>query len=1039
MNRVAKLLALLAGIVPLDVQGQPLEVPETIEFNRDVRPILSENCFFCHGPDKNKREADLRLDTPEGLFGANDRPGTVVPKRPDQSELYARITSDAPEPKMPPVDSGKELSPRDVAVLKKWIEQGAPYEGHWSFQPIKRPVPPEAKGPPPAGFVRNPIDQFILDELQKHGLEPSPEADKVTLIRRLHFDLLGLPPTPEDVDRFVHDDRPEGYEALVDRLLDSPHFGERMAVWWLDLVRYADTVGYHGDQNMNVFPFRDYVIRSFNDNKPFDVFTREQLAGDLIPDGTLEDKIASGYNRLGMMSAEGGVQDKEYLAKYIAERVRNLGGTWLGMTTGCGECHDHKYDPFTMRDFYSLEAFFADIEERGLYSGAHETGIWGPSVAVPTPEQAQQLAQLERDIAAVQQILKTPTEELAAAQAEWETTVPNWTVLSPETIVSQRGATLKRLEDGSILASGDSPANDIYVLTTAKSQATITAFRLDVLPDDSLPKKGPGRAANGNFVLTEFIVEHQPAGEGPARVVALRNATADFEQTAAAENNPYKKWTIAAAIDGDEKGPTWGWGILDQVGRPHVAVIEAAEPILVGDGSTLTVKVVQNLDNPQHTLGRFRVSVTSHPRPTRADQQPPANIAAILAVPRAERNEGQRNELAAYYRTIAPALEPQRKKLRELETAKAALAKTIPTTLVTNAVTPRTIRLLKRGNWMDDSGDVMQPAFPAFLPHPNAPSERRLTRLDLAEWIMSPENPLTARVFVNRQWKVFFGAGLSRKLDDVGGQGEWPSHPLLLDWLAAQFRDSGWDVKRLVKLIVMSGTYRQSSLDTPKLREVDPYNRLLGRQSRFRLDAEFVRDNALAVSGLLVSRIGGPSVKPYQPPGYWAYLNFPMREWQNGTGENLYRRGLYTHWQRQYLHPSLLAFDAPSREECTAERPRSNTPLQSLALLNDPTYVEAARSLAERTLQEGGETTDARMQWLFRQALSRSPRPKEIDVLTALLEKHRSEYQSDPTSAAALLTVGAKPATGNLAPVEVAAWTSVTRSVLNLHETMTRN
>ncbi len=1037
--RLVLILAWLAGTAQGTIHAADQPLPEVIEFNRDVRPILSDNCFFCHGPDKNKREADLRLDTAEGLFGGGapqNHAGVVTPKSLEQSALYERITTSAPEQRMPPVESGKELSPRDVAVLKKWIEQGAPFEGHWSFQPIKRIESPAVAG---AEFVRNGIDAFILQALRENGLEPSAEADKITLIRRLHFDLLGLPPAPAEVDKFVSDVRPNAYEELVDRLLDSPAFGERMAVWWLDLVRYADTVGYHGDQNMSVFAFRDYVIRSFNENKPFDVFTKEQLAGDLFPEPTTEQKIASGYNRLGMMSAEGGVQDKEYLAKYIAERVRNTSGAWLGTTLGCAECHDHKFDPFTTKDFYSFEAFFADIEERGLYSGSNETGAWGPRISLPSPEQAQETARLTAEIAAVKAVLETPTAELAAAQAEWEKSVPLWTVVAPESTVSQNGATWTRLVDGSWLASGDSPATDTVTLTVSNPPAGITAFRLEVLPDDSLPKKGPGRAGNGNFVLTEFLAEFQAAEEVERQLVRLQHATASFEQATGAEQSPYQKWAIAAVIDRDEKGPAWGWAILKETGKPHQAVIETAQPIAGGTGASLVIQLLQNSEHAGHTIGRFRISVTNHAPPVLADQQPPENIAAVLAVAPDVRTDAQKNELATYFRSISPALEPARQKLRELEQAKVAQEKAIPTMLVTNAVAPRMVRVLKRGNWMDETGEVVQPEVPAFLPQPKVEDGQRLTRADLAEWIMAKDNPLTARVFANRQWKLFFGAGLSRKLEDLGGQGEWPSHPLLLDWLATQFMDSGWNVKQFVKLLVMSGTYRQSSLDNSKLREVDPYNRLLAQQSRFRIEAEFVRDNALAVSGLLVTHLGGPSVKPYQPPGYWAYLNFPMREWQNGSGEELYRRGLYTHWQRQYLHPSLLAFDAPSREECTADRPRSNTPLQSLALLNDPTYVEAARALGERVLKEGGTTTEARLNWLSRQVLSRPAKPVEIQVLSGLLEKHRQEYQAEAEAAAGLVAVGAKPALADLSRVDLAAWTSVTRTLLNLHETVTRN
>jgi hypothetical protein len=1004
-------------------------LPDVVEFNRDIRPILSDNCYFCHGPDKNKRKADLRLDTAAGLAGNGDSKGTVVPGQPNESELFRRITSSDPEQKMPPVESAKSLAPRDIALIKRWIEQGGKYEGHWAFLPIKRPA---------EGDLTSAIDRHIREALAKQNLKPSPEADRITLIRRLNFDLIGLPPTLEEVIAFVNDSSPDAYEKIVDRLLKSPHFGERQAMWWLDLVRYADTVGYHGDQDMSVSPFRQYVIDSFNANKHFDQFTIEQLAGDLLPNPTREQLIASGYNRLGMMSAEGGVQDKEYLAKYIAERVRNASGTWLGITLGCAECHDHKFDPLTTKDFYRFEAFFADIKERGLYSGAHADGNWGPFVKVPNADQEATLAKLDREISEIKTRLETSTPELSAAQTAWEKTQVAWTVLKPSSIASAEGVTLTAKDDGSILASGKNPATDTYTITVKNPPKGITAFRIEVLPDDSLPKKGPGRAGNGNFVLSEFIVK-QVVGETIEESIALQNATATYEQTGAAESNPYKKWAAAAAIDGDAKGKTWGWAIMEKVGQPQIAVFETVNDIAGGDSSVLTISLLQNLDNPQHTIGRFRLSVATSPRPIRADQAPPPNIAALLAIAPNQRNDAQKNELAAFYRSFAPALDTTRKQLTERENARKELESRIPSTLITASVPPRMVRILKRGNWMDESGEEVTPAFPAVLSSQPIEGPTRLTRLELAKWIVAKENPLTARVFVNRIWKQLFGAGLSRKLDDLGAQGEWPSHPLLLDHLAALFADSGWDVKQLIKSIVMSNTYRQSSVVSRELREVDTYNRWLARQGRFRIDAELVRDNALAVSGLLVTKVGGVSVKPYQPPGYFAYLNFPTREWQNDSGENLYRRGLYTHWQRQYLHPSLLAFDAPNREECTADRARSNTPLQSLVLLNDPSFVEAARVFADNILHSGGSTTREKLDWAFRLAMSRPIKSAEVEVLERLLQSHLDEYKSDATAANELLSVGAKPVSADLDKVELAAWTSVARTILNLHETITRN
>lgn len=1028
--------ALIGGLVflPLVWAQEARGIPEVIEFNRDIRPILSENCFFCHGPDKNKREANLRLDTEAGLLGSTDTKGVVRPGRSAESDLYRRIVTSDVDLVMPPTASNKHLSDRDKELLKRWIDQGGKYEGHWAFLPIKRPTIPTLDQNQPANpnpAARNEIDAFIREELSAGGLTPSAEADRVTLIRRLSFDLIGLPPTTDDVAAFVNDTSRDAYERVVDRLLMSPHFGERLAVWWLDLVRYADTVGYHGDQDMSVSPFRQYVIESFNANKRFDQFTVEQLAGDLLPDPSLEQRIASGYNRLGMMSGEGGVQDKEYLAKYIAERVRNASGTWLGITLGCAECHDHKYDPFTAKDFYRFEAFFADIDEHGLYAG----GVWGNSIKVPTVDEASELGKLDQRIAATKAVLTTSTPRLVSAQADWEKLQTVWTVLKPESLTSLNGTTFTVNEDGSVLAGGPNPATDTYTLNFSNVMDGITGIRLEALPDKSLPAQGPGRAGNGNFVLSEFSVTTSTK-PGEATPVALQNPQATYEQSGASEGNPYGKWALAAAIDGDVKGKNWGWAILEKVGQPQTAVFETAAPLTGGVGRTLTIALAQNLENSNHTIGRFRIAVTRSPNP-KLDLSLPPNINDILQIAADQRNNDQRKAVADHYRAISPVLDSTRRLLARYESERSALDGKIPTTLVTASVTPRMVRILNRGNWMDENGEVVTPAFPAILAM-TQPTEARLTRMDLARWMTAVDNPLTSRVFVNRIWKLFFGAGLSRRLDDLGAQGEPPSHPLLLDFMAGRFIDSGWNVKQLIKTIVMSETYRQTSKASPALRERDPHNRLLARQGRFRIDAEFVRDNSLAVSGLLVSKVGGLSVKPYQPPGYWAYLNFPQREWQNGHGDELYRRGIYTHWQRQYLHPSMLAFDAPSREECTADRPRSNTPLQSLVLLNDPSYVEAARAFAEQIIRQGGATTADRLKFAFRRATSRDISEQESKILDALLQKHLQEFRADLNAAKESQTVGARPAPSDLDLAELASWTSVARTILNLHETITR-
>lgn len=1015
-----------------------------VQFNRDIRPILSDHCFACHGPDSTHREADLRLDTREGLLGgAAPEPATIVPVIPhslEDSPLWHRIAATDASEQMPPPDFGKPLSPEQKESLRRWIDQGAAWEGHWAFASLARSTPPDESVTPevPASFLRNEIDLFVLQAMRRQGLSPSDEATSRDLIRRLSFDLHGLPPLSEQAVRFIADDHPLAYEQMVDQLLDSPQFGERMAMWWLDLVRYADSVGYHGDQPVSVSPYRDYVIDSFNRNKPFDQFTIEQLAGDLLPEPTLEQKIASGYNRLGMMSAEGGVQPKEYLSKYIAERVRNLSGAWLGVTLGCCECHDHKYDPFTAKDFYSFEAFFADIQEQGLYAGSGKTGQWGSSIQVPTEQQRQQIASLDQQIAAINATLALSTPELEEAQRKWESEQPRWITLRPQSMVAVNGTQLEWLEDGSMLASGPVPATDIYGLTIADPSSDITHIRLEVLPHDSLPQKGPGRAENGNFVVSEVRIAFQADHESGAQAVEIRDATASYEQIGAAEDNPYKKWGIAAAIDHDARGAKWGWGVMEKVGQPHWALFETKAPIGGGAGSRLFIVLQQLLDNPGHSLGRFRLSATSSTGPLTSGESLPGEIVRILERAAEERSQEQRTKLAEYFRSITPRLQSHREQLAKREAERRHLDDVIATTLVTVSVTPRPVRVLARGNWMDESGEIVQPGVPSFLPALGTAPGVVASRLDLARWVVDPKHPLTARVLVNRIWKLMFGAGLSRKLDDLGAQGEPPSHPELLDFLAQRMIDTGWDIKQLVKLIAMSGTYRQTSMASPQQNEIDAFNRWLSHQSRYRLEAEMVRDNALRISGLLVEKLGGPSVKPYQPPGYWSYLNFPPREWQNDTGDKLYRRGLYTHWQRQYLHPSMLAFDAPSREECTADRPRSNTPLQSLVLLNDPIFVEAARTLAQATLQDGDDSFASRLDRIYARAVSRRPSAQEQAILKTLYEKHLGEYAGDPDSAKALIQIGDAPIPEAIAAAELAAWTSVARTVLNLHEVIVR-
>lgn len=1009
-----------------------------VEFNRDVRPILSDKCFACHGPDEKTREADLRLDDRDAAIADLGGNFAIVPGKAAESELIRRITTAEEGELMPPADHGKPLSKEEIDLLKNWINQGAHYQKHWSLTALKRPAVPELEQP----AASNPIDAFIKRRLKQEGLTLSPPADPRTLVRRLSFDLTGLPPSPADVAAFAADPSLQAYEKLVDQYLNSPHYGERLAMYWLDLVRYADTLGYHGDQVHSVSPYRDYVINAFNENKPFDQFTTEQLAGDLLPDATLWQKVASTYNRLNRASAEGGVQPKEYLAKYAADRVRTTGSVWLGSTLGCAECHDHKFDPFTTKDFYRFGAFFADIKEQGIVSGANHVA----KLPVPTPAQAERMQQQEVALKQAEQGYAKTTPALTADRSRWEqemkSAAKRWTVWTPTEVRSEGGATLKVLEDGSILASGKNPNKDVYVLNFNNAPVPTDkpfALRVELLPDQSLPQQGPGRAGNGNLVLNrvELKVDQRP--------VKWEKATASHSQG---------KHSAEYVINGHKNG----WAILPQIGKrqqlllsgsitpvkkkeqPEATAQQGPEEAANSEAEKLQseIRLVQNYVN-QHNLGRFRISWSTEVDISKTDVLASEKIKELLELPAGERSAEQVQTLDSAFRESTPLLSKQRDLLAKLRKEKKQLENSIVTTLATSATEPRTMRVLPRGNWMDDSGEEVAPGVPHFLSQIEVAENQRASRLDLARWMTARENPLVARTFVNRLWMLMFGNGLARTVDDLGSQGEMPTHPELLDWLATDFIERGWDIKQMVRLMVTSKTYQQSSDFPQALRERDPYNRLYARQSRWRLEAEMIRDNALLLSGLLNEELGGVSAKPYQPAGYWAQLNFPKRTYQQDNGAQQYRRGVYTHWQRTFLHPSLLAFDAPAREECTAQRPRSNTPLQSLVLLNDPTFVEAARVLAERVLKESQQTEfPARLSWLTRQTLMREPRDDESLLLKSLYEEDLKRYQEHPKEAAQVLAVGLAKTSGDLDPAELAAWTSVTRAIMNLHETITR-
>jgi len=999
---------------------------EPIRYNRDVRPILSDNCFFCHGPDQSKRKGKFRLDVREDAVAKK----AIVPGQPDESEMIRRLRATAEDEVMPPPDSHKRVTPAQQELLRRWIAAGAKYEAHWAYVPPVKPVTPPGK---------NAIDVLVQQRLRELGLKPSPRADRRTLARRLYFDLIGLPPKPEAVETFVNDKSPEAVSRLVEKLLAAPQFGERMAIGWLDVVRFADTIGYHSDTPRNIWPYRDYVIHAFNENKPFDQFTREQLAGDLLPQSTREQKVASAFNRLLLTTEEGGAQPKDYEARMLTDRVRAVSSVWLGQTIGCAQCHDHKFDPIKQRDFYALGAFFADLKEPII-------GDREPGMLVPDDKQAAELARLEAEVVRVQKEYDTPHPEWAAAFAEWQklqldATIQDrrWTSLTPIHAESAGGSLLKIEKDHSVLASGKKADTDRYTVAFTNGVTEVVGLRLEVLPHDSLPAKGPGRAENGNFVLTELTAKIERLDQ-TTNVISFIAARADIEQVGDLKSNLHPTYAAALVIDGHASDDTYGWAILPESGQAHQLVLGLAVPLTLQPGETLTVELTQN--RAGHLLGHFRIGVTTHAEALEGTLRfPPAKeIGELLLVAAEQRDAAQTEKLFAHFKQTAPETAALRNQLAAAGKARSDFEGTIPRCLVSVAASePRTVRLLPRGNFLIETGEVLQPALPPYLLAAHAPAgEQKLTRLDLANWLVSPENPLTARVIVNRLWKQFFGVGLSKVVDDLGAQGELPANQPLLDWLACEFMDHGWDVKHMIRLIVNSETYQQTSVPAKKLRARDPLNRELAAQSRWRLEAELVRDNALSVSGLLVEKIGGPSVKPYQPDGYWENLNFPVRSYDASVGADQYRRGLYVWWQRSYLHPSLVAFDAPTREECAAERNRSNIPQQALVLLNDPTYVEAARALAVRILREGGSDTKTRLTWAWRQVLDRAPRTDELQTLQPLLAQHLAEYRADPAAAEALLKIGQTPLPAHADPAELAAWTNIARVILNLHETITR-
>jgi hypothetical protein len=1008
----------------------------TVDYNRDVRPILANHCYACHGPDTGKRKAGLRLDRKEDAFKALRRGRrAIVPGDLARSQLHARVSSADETEVMPPPAFGKPLSKGQIDALKRWIEQGASWRQHWAYVAPKRPPLPAVQA---RAWPRNGLDHFVLARLEKEGLSPSPEADRATLLRRLSFDLTGLPPTPAEVDAFLADRRPDAYERAVERLLASPHYGERMAQPWLDLARYADTNGYHIDNHRDMWKWREWVVGAFNRNLPFDRFTIEQLAGDLLPGATLEQKVASGFNRNTMVNFEGGADPNEYLTKYVIDRVTTTATVWLGTTIGCAECHDHKYDPFTQKEFYQFYAFFHNVPERGL-DGQKDNPV--PSLRVPTRDYRARKAALVRQQLALAARLR---EEVARVKLDEAPKVVALRPPPPREVVWVDDD----LPPGAVPHGSEGPASWKWVTAP---RPVLSGKRASVRSAKGLSQHffTGAREALRVGAGDKFFAHVYLDPKDPPKEVMLQFHDGTWEHRAywGANVIPWgvDNWPSRRRVGNLPPAGKWARLEVDAaaVGLKEGAVVHGLA-FAQFDGTAYWDKaglVTRGLRTPAFdSLAVWEQWEKVSPSP-----QLPKEVRDALRVEPEKRSPAHQALLREHfirhvYTKTRPVFEPLLKEQERLKKAESDLEQGLPSVMVMEEMArPRDTFVLVRGDFQT-KGEKVAPGVPAVLPP--LPAGLKADRLALAKWLMLPEHPLTARVTVNRHWEQVFGGGLVKTGEDFGSQGDWPSHPELLDWLAVEFRESGWDVKGFLRLLVTSATYRQSARVTPAHLAKDPENRLLARAPRYRLSAEAVRDNALAISGLLNRALGGPSVKPYQPPGLWEQVafggGFSAQTYVQDKGDKLYRRGLYVYGKRSLPHPSLVTFDAPNREVCTDRRPRTNTPLQALVLMNDPIYVECARVLAQRVLHEGGSTTEERLRYAFRLCTARPPRPEELRILRSVFERQAGRYRRDKAAALKLVSVGEAPRPPGLDVSELAAWTAVGNLLLNLDETITR-
>jgi len=1033
-------LAVVAFVVFLAPAGaERLRAEDSkIDFGREILPILSESCFQCHGPDKKVRKAGLRLDERQGATAKLRSGGfAVVPGDSSRSEVYRRITSTDPDERMPPADSGKKLDDDEVARIRRWIDGGAEWAAHWAFQPPKRPEPP---APVEGRHTTNPVDAFIHAKLRSARIAPEPSADKVTLIRRVTLDLTGLPPTLREIDDFLADDSNDAYARVVDRLLRSESYAEHMARNWLDAARYADTHGLHLDNERSIWPYRDWVIDSFHRNQPFDEFTIEQLAGDLLPGPTLKQRVATGFNRCNVTTSEGGSIDAEYYVRYAVDRVETTSTVWLGLTAGCAVCHEHKFDPLTQKEFYQLFSYFYSLTEKAMDGNAL---LPPPSVKVPSRRQETELAsaragltevreEIEKKLGALEYEDPFPTEtlgELEAGDAVWfDDELPqgakpqgnegagSWKFVT----ASDKDPVLSGKTSSVRTATGLSQ----HFFTDAKNKLIVgeqdRLFAYVYLDTKNPPQTVQLQFNDGSWEHRAFWGADKGHGAG-------RNNASNLRIGDLPKPGEWARIEVAASAVGLAPGAAInGWAFTQFGGTVHWDKAGVRSIALLPPEKLESISLWE----------QYRAK-TKHP-------PIPGEIQKILDVAREKRSAAQTTKLTRYFlEHVRPSTgellaEPVKrrtdleKKLRDIEGAFAS------TLVMEDRKTPRQAYILERGLYTEQREKVSSRVPQWIAP---ASADEPPNRLGLARWLVKPGHPLTARVTVNRFWQQLFGTGIVRTSEDFGTQGEQPSHPRLLDWLAVDFVESGWDVQRLIKMLVLSSTYRQSSRVSPEKLEADPDNRLLARGPRFRLDAEIVRDQALAISGLLVEEVGGKSVRPYQPAGLWKPVGFGGSNtsvFKQDSGSKLYRRSMYTFWKRTSPPPSMSMFDAPDRETCQVRRARTNTPLQALVLMNDVQFVEAARKLAERVLREGGADTRQRITFAFRSVVSRQPRESELETLGGFLESALAEYEKSPEAAGKLLSAGESKRDESLDVNELGAWTMVTHLLLNLSETITR-